>query len=170
MTNCLPFGRSNAILISSLLFGLMHQNAEQILYAFAAGILLGLVYERTGSIWPCVFLHLINNFMSTALGVLATYFGYNLTGVTYLALECLLYMIGVICIVVLVIHESKQKKQVTNGVFGVEEPATDAYAAIPITPRQAVRQFLNVPMIIFLALCAIQILSLLVMALLYGLG
>lgn len=170
LTNCLPFGRSNAILISSLLFSLMHQNAEQILYAFAAGILLGLVYERTKSIWPCVFLHMINNFMSTALSIFAASFGFTLTGVAYLALECALYAIGMICVLFLVIHESKQKKAITEGVFGESFAATDAYAAVPIAPRNAVRLFLNVPMIIFLALCVVQIITLLGISLLYGLA
>ena len=70
LTNCLPFGRSKAILISALLFGLMHQNVEQILYAFVAGIFLGIVYEYTGSIWNCVLLHTLNNFTPVFLNVL----------------------------------------------------------------------------------------------------
>ena len=40
LSNCLPFGRGTAIFISALLFGLMHQNVEQIFYAFGAGLVL----------------------------------------------------------------------------------------------------------------------------------
>ncbi len=170
LTNCLPFGRSNAILISALLFGLMHQNAEQILYAFAAGIFLGIVYERTGSIWVCTFLHLINNFMSTAVTVASNRFGLTLSGVAFVALEGVLYLFGAVCIVILVLRLPPKKPAFQDGLFGISAPATDSYAAIPLAPNRAIRLFLNFPMTCFLSLCVLQILALLGLALLYGLA
>lgn len=168
LTNCLPFGRSNAIFISALLFGLMHQNAEQILYAFAAGIFLGVVYERTGSIWVCTFLHLVNNFMSTAITVAANRFGRLLSDLAFIALEGALYLVGGICIVILVLHMSPKKQNFKDGLFGVSVPASDTYAAAYIAPKRAVKLFLNFPMTLFLSLCVLQIVALLGMAILYG--
>lgn len=50
-----------AILISSLLFGLVHMNPAQIPFAFAAGIFFGWMYVQTGSILPSIVGHIVNN-------------------------------------------------------------------------------------------------------------
>lgn len=50
-----------AILISAFIFGLIHMNPVQIPFAFLAGILLGWMYWRTGSILPGMAYHWANN-------------------------------------------------------------------------------------------------------------
>lgn len=50
-----------AIIVSSLLFGLVHGNLAQGTHAFVLGILLGWLYVRTGSIVPGIVLHWVNN-------------------------------------------------------------------------------------------------------------
>ncbi|MBR6708891.1 MAG: CPBP family intramembrane metalloprotease [Clostridia bacterium] len=57
----LPYGKTAAILISAVAFGLMHGNFEQLFYATVAGIMLGLCYAETHSIWPGVIVHMLNN-------------------------------------------------------------------------------------------------------------
>ena len=49
------------IIVSALLFGLVHGNMAQLLNAFLIGILLGWMYYRTGSIVPGIVLHWVNN-------------------------------------------------------------------------------------------------------------
>ena len=44
LTNLRPYGRVTAIVGSAVLFGLMHQNIEQVFYATVAGLFLGYVY------------------------------------------------------------------------------------------------------------------------------
>lgn len=51
------------IVIQALLFGLMHMNVVQSLYAIPIGILYGFVAYKTKSILPCIAMHMINNFM-----------------------------------------------------------------------------------------------------------
>jgi membrane protease YdiL (CAAX protease family) len=51
----------NAILLSALLFGLIHLNVSQFFGGFTAGLLLGWVYTKTGSIIYCVIMHAFNN-------------------------------------------------------------------------------------------------------------
>ena len=59
-------GRVRAgVLLSALVFGLMHMNATQFFYATIIGIVLGLLYALTGSIWPGVLFHLLNNGVNT---------------------------------------------------------------------------------------------------------
>ncbi len=50
-----------AIAISAALFSLVHMNPAQMPFAFLAGLLLGWMYSRTGSILPGVAYHWINN-------------------------------------------------------------------------------------------------------------
>lgn len=64
LSNLLPYGKTGAIVFSALLFSLMHGNFAQFLYTFAAGLVLGIVYVETGSIWTPTFIHLFNNFYS----------------------------------------------------------------------------------------------------------
>lgn len=61
---CYQNARNNgilAILLSAFLFGLMHMNFNQALYAFAIGIFLALLVEAAGSLWASVFCHMFFN-------------------------------------------------------------------------------------------------------------
>lgn len=64
LSNLLPYGKATAIIASAILFSMMHGNVAQFFYTFVAGLVLGAVYVETGSIWPCTFIHLFNNFYS----------------------------------------------------------------------------------------------------------
>ncbi|NLP16218.1 MAG: CPBP family intramembrane metalloprotease [Clostridiales bacterium] len=55
----LPFITAN--LIQAVVFGLYHWNVIQGIYAFAMGLLLGYVYERTGTLLAAIFVHMIIN-------------------------------------------------------------------------------------------------------------
>lgn len=57
-----------AILTSSLLFALIHGNPVQMVGGFTMGLVLGWLYYRTGSIWPGVMMHFVNNTLSTVFG------------------------------------------------------------------------------------------------------
>lgn len=50
-----------AILLSAVLFAIIHGNPAQIPHALLMGVLLGWMYSRSGSIIPCVIVHWINN-------------------------------------------------------------------------------------------------------------
>ena len=53
-----------AVLLTALLFGLLHMNPTQFFYAFAMGIVLGLLFVLSGSIWPGILFHFLNNAMA----------------------------------------------------------------------------------------------------------
>ena len=50
-----------ALVLSSLLFGLMHMNFNQFCYAFVLGVCFALLMEATGSLWSSVIGHVIVN-------------------------------------------------------------------------------------------------------------
>lgn len=54
-----------AILISSLIFGIVHINPAQMPFAFAIGAVFGWLYYRTGSVVPGIIGHFINNSIAT---------------------------------------------------------------------------------------------------------
>lgn len=61
MRHYMPGGAWRAILISALAFGIIHMNPAQVPFAAAMGVLLGILYWRSGSIaWP-IALHILNN-------------------------------------------------------------------------------------------------------------
>ena len=54
-----------AIIIQALMFGLMHMNLNQLLYAFVMGLFFGMLSEATNSILPSFLGHMIINGSST---------------------------------------------------------------------------------------------------------
>ncbi len=58
------FSDSFAIIVSAILFGLIHGNFQQIPFAFLVGLVLGYVTVKTNSIWLAVGIHAINNAVS----------------------------------------------------------------------------------------------------------
>ena len=149
---------------------MMHQNAEQLLYTFAAGIVLGLVYEMTGSIWCSTVLHVVNNFVSVVDTALFFKFPDPVTSSLVLSIfEMLLIALGVISAVILVARFFSKRSNLREGMFGKSLPIADGYAACPIEAGRAKKLFFTPTMIIFLILSVGQMLFLLLMAVLYGL-
>ncbi len=54
-----------ANILQALLFGIMHGNLVQGVYAFAIGLVLGYLAERYHSLIPCIILHFTVNFSTT---------------------------------------------------------------------------------------------------------
>lgn len=63
-------GKWPAVLLSSLCFAFMHMNPVQYLNAFCGGIVMGLVYWKTKSIWAGAIVHFINNAVSVTESLL----------------------------------------------------------------------------------------------------
>lgn len=54
-----------ANILQAVLFGILHANLIQGLYAFVIGLILGYLAERYQSLLPCILLHFVVNFSST---------------------------------------------------------------------------------------------------------
>lgn len=57
-----------AIIVSALFFAVIHMNPWQAVPAFAAGMLFGYVYYRTGSLKLTMLMHCVNNTLAVILG------------------------------------------------------------------------------------------------------
>ncbi|MEM6472078.1 MAG: ABC transporter permease subunit/CPBP intramembrane protease [Planctomycetota bacterium] len=65
-------GRVRAVLVTALMFGISHGVLQQSIAASLMGIVLGWITLRTGSILPCILIHLTNNALSVSLHRIAT--------------------------------------------------------------------------------------------------
>ena len=126
--NLRPFGKTQAILISSLLFALMHQNIGQFFYTFVGGVAMALMYELTGSIWCSIIYHMFNNELAILKEVL--YYGKfgDALEPLFLLWNAVILILGSVSILILIFYYKKKTDEANSrgsvSVFGVtkEDP------------------------------------------------
>lgn len=64
------YGEGFAVIMSALLFGVMHGNFEQTPFAFLVGLVLGYITIKSKTIWIAVLVHGFNNLISVVLSYL----------------------------------------------------------------------------------------------------
>lgn len=69
-----PYGDTFAVVVSALLFGLMHGNLTQLPFAFLLGLIFGFFAVRLGNIWVCCVIHFLNNAVAVLLGDFLPYY------------------------------------------------------------------------------------------------
>jgi len=67
------YGKIAALLISAVLFSILHFNIAQIVPSFICGIILGLLYFYTDSIFSCILAHIGYNSISYMMIMLPIY-------------------------------------------------------------------------------------------------
>ncbi|MDL2265813.1 CPBP family intramembrane metalloprotease [Parabacteroides sp. OttesenSCG-928-G21] len=96
------FSPTKAIVISALIFGIIHLNPAQVLFAFLLGLIFGWIYYKTGSLIPVILMHIVNNSFSTFLSVSYPEVDYTIELVgntTYYSIIALAAVIFVICFI-----------------------------------------------------------------------
>ncbi|MBQ9965623.1 MAG: CPBP family intramembrane metalloprotease [Clostridia bacterium] len=89
-------GDAFAIIVSALLFGLVHGNFEQIPFAFMVGLVLGFITVKTGSIFIAIAVHFTNNLISVIFSyVNLSLMARNVVYIIYLSVCMLLAVISV---------------------------------------------------------------------------
>ena len=63
--NLRKYGDGFAIVMSAVVFGIMHMNLVQAPFAVIVGLVLGYITVKTESLWPAVIVHALNNLFST---------------------------------------------------------------------------------------------------------
>ncbi|MDR2201724.1 MAG: CPBP family intramembrane metalloprotease [Clostridiales bacterium] len=67
------FGLGNTLVIAGVAFGLFHQNITQVCYTALFGAFMAFVVVKTGSIFPAMIIHFMNNSVSVYLDYASTY-------------------------------------------------------------------------------------------------
>lgn len=78
------YGQGFAIVASSIIFGIMHGNFEQIPFAILVGLILGYIYVKTESIWTGVLVHGVNNAVSVIFTYLQNTMSLNMQNILYM--------------------------------------------------------------------------------------
>lgn len=74
LTKLKQYGKTFAIIIVSMLFGLLHGNLSQTIPAFVMSLFLCQVTLKSGSIIPAISIHMINNAVAQLLGIDNSFF------------------------------------------------------------------------------------------------
>lgn len=89
-----PYGDWFAVLVSAVVFGLMHGNLRQIPFAIIVGLVLGWLYVVTNNIWIPITVHFINNAVSVSMEYLGFSLSENAVGVFYTLIILALAAVG----------------------------------------------------------------------------
>lgn len=89
------FGDGFAIVVSAVIFSLLHGNMVQIPYTVVAGIYFGYVMVATGSLWPSIILHFLNNFYSVMITAFDSNFSVATANVLTLAILGFMTVAGI---------------------------------------------------------------------------
>lgn len=68
-----PLGDTTAVVLSAVLFGLLHGNLTQAPYACLMGLILGGIFVRTDSLPPVIAVHALSNTLAVAMSYLRLY-------------------------------------------------------------------------------------------------
>lgn len=82
---CGVLARSNAkvgLIVSSIMFGIMHGNIIQGTYAAILGLFLGYIYLKTNNIWYSSFIHMALNSSSVFVSVTEAYYMFAVFAIT----------------------------------------------------------------------------------------
>lgn len=135
------FGDGFAVLVSAILFGLMHGNFDQMPFAFMVGLALGYIVVKTESLWIAVAVHAANNFISVVFTYILCGFSQNAQNLIYSLYLMAALTAGIIAAVTVSGEES----------FKLNSGGTES------TFKQKIKWFFSsVPVIIFVILCLLQ--------------
>ncbi len=154
--NLRPFGKTQAILISSVLFALMHQNIGQFFYTFVGGVAMALMYELTGNIWCSILYHMFNNELAVLTEVL--YYGKFGDAVEPLLMlwDTIVLVLGSISILILIFYykrKASESKSVTDpSVLGGQGTENIAVYDTSVDRTTVIRGLKAPGMIVFVAL------------------
>ncbi len=100
------YGDWFAVAVSSVLFGLMHGNIEQIPFALVVGFALGWLYIMTDNIWLPIAVHFANNAFAYALDFASLGMDDAQRNIYYTITLMMLLVVGLGCFAVLVARRS----------------------------------------------------------------
>lgn len=135
------YGDSFAIIASALIFSIMHGNMAQIPYTVVGGIYLGYLTIATGSIWPSIIVHFVNNMYSVIVMSVSSNIGESASGVAAFIMIGLFIIVGIIGAVKF--FSMNYKTKLGKGVKTLK------------TGKKIKALFINIPMIIAIVIMVI---------------
>lgn len=136
------YGDGFAVMVSSILFGLIHGNFQQIPFAFMVGLILGFITIKCESIWPAMLIHFYNNLSSVI-------FDYAFEGVEVIIQNAIYTVYLAICLLIGLVGVLLLRKY--DGIFKFAPSNTEA------SEKQKYKWFFTTEtVIIMVAICLID--------------
>ena len=104
----LPYGKGFAIVISGVLFGLMHMNVVQLPFACIAGVAMAFAAVYTGSLRVAMLIHFTNNLISVVLTELPAFIDEEWAFLIEAALSAFIFLAGIAAVVYLIVNKNKK--------------------------------------------------------------
>lgn len=156
ITHLKPYGKGTAVLVSALLFGVMHMNLSQLLYATAAGVVLGVVYVSTSSFWLCFLIHFANNLFNLVESYMFQIFRTEQANLICMLAEIAIFALGILFSLGYVLSAKKKKAAPrTLGVFGKTQAVEVGRS---VDGAGALKAFFCPAMIIYLVIAVLNML------------
>lgn len=131
------YGTRFALIITSLLFGLIHGNLQQIPSAFLIGFVFGYIAIKTGSIKMTILLHFLNNTLVTAQEAAVAYGGPM--AVLVMGIVNMVLIIGCLAgaVIIVIVNRRKlrlvsddPKSAMTDNIIPIEHPYRKFFARL----------------------------------------
>lgn len=118
LTKLKPYGQGFAVVVSSVLFSLMHGNFVQIPFTLFVGLVLGYVTIYSGSILPAMLIHFANNGYSVLSDIVIN--NLNVFGISAALANILLYLFLFLMMVLGIVSVIKLAKNDDSFLFTSE--------------------------------------------------
>ena len=145
------YGKGTAVVISALLFALMHTNIEQMLYTFVAGLFFGLLYVETKSVLAPILLHFVNNSISVVGEILYQ----NCSPIvyeTYVSItDILTLLVGLLSLIGFLWYVKKNKITFKKEIE--MKPDENGNEVLPLSVSERISGFFSIGMSIFVVYC-----------------
>lgn len=99
------YGKGFAVVAVSIVFGLLHGNVIQFVFAFAVGLVLGYVTVRTDNISIAIIIHAINNSLSVIQTITKNELGDKWNNYITLIIMGAFFVLGIIGLVSLIVKK-----------------------------------------------------------------
>jgi len=109
LKSLLPYGSRFAIIISAVLFGLVHGNFEQIPFALFVGLIFGYIAVKTDSLFYAITLHIFNNSWAVAYELF-----YNAASNVVMNIVLIIIMLIGACGLIIIFQDRKEMIMTIN--------------------------------------------------------
>lgn len=157
--NLLPYGKGVAIVGSALMFAAMHQSYTQFLYTAMAGVLLGILYVKSRSIWPPTILHMLNNLVSfVQMVIMARISDEMLANRIVIAMNLFIIFAGLVAFAILVLLARRKEKvqEIAGSAFGTTPEKEHFEQPVRLSDGMAVKGFFSPSIAVFICLSIVM--------------
>ncbi len=125
MGNLKKYGEGFAIMMSAVVFSLMHGNLIQVPFALLAGMAMGYFTFKTGSIWTAIIAHTVNNGLSVILTYAQKVMSEELSGMLYMYAVYALIFIGMVAFFLFAMNTKGQTLKKGESILTTSEKVSN---------------------------------------------